>query len=129
MENPPTDPLVIVAWIQSGFATLGILFTGIFTYLAVVQNRKEDAKKEITQPLKPVDVGRIAELEQLRREDGEAYAIALLNKDRQISDLNKIIAAHQVWALKLTRQLRHHAADVNPADYETPNGKPVSFDE
>lgn len=123
MDNPTSDPIVIVTLITSVFGFFGILTGSIFTYLAVLQNNKKKAEeKEITQPLKPIDIGRIAELEQLRREDGEAYAIALRNKEREIQDLEKIIAAHQVWALKLERQLRNHAPHVNPADYEQPNG-------
>lgn len=129
MDNPPTDPLIVTTWITSTFAFLGILTGAIFTYLAVLENNKKNREiKETTKPLKPVDIGRIAELEQQRREDEEAYAIALRVKDKEIEERDKIIAAHQVWGLRLTRQMRHHAPDINPVDYEPPNGHELTVE-
>lgn len=121
MDNP-TDPIIIVTWISSVFGFLGLTVGSIFTYLAVVQNsKKRDEAKEKTQPLKPIGVDRITDLEQFRREDGEAYVISIQNKEREIQDLNNIIAAHQVWNLRLTRQLKKYAPGISPAGFESPS--------
>lgn len=119
MDDPIVDPIVVVAWISSIFGFLNILVGSVFTYLAVLQNnKKKQEEKDKTLPMKPVDIGKITELEQLRKEDQEAYAISIGNKEKQIQDLNDIIAAHQLWNLKLTRQLKRYG--ITPAEYEPP---------
>ena len=111
-----SEETVTITWITSLTTLLGLIITGVFAYL---NTRKDKAKTLPVIP--PIEVSPQATIDGLRDLLKQATASKEHYKELWAQEQRNFVAA-MTWGQKLTRQLRRHAPEVNPADYEPPNG-------